>query len=886
MNATGSSLRAISKLGLPSVFQLGSLLLYVALLLNAGLAISDHASLPAAPALIGLVTLALLSVMAGWRLLAQRPPLQRATLWLIELLALSGSILVLAWSVVDMPWPWLAGVALIMPLGARPVAGLFGTLAVAAMGAVLHLQPGSTAGTSSAALLGLLFIGAISTVLAHLLRQQTQLSQAAAPREPHAGKLLDLTSQVVLITDSTARILYVNQAVSRLLGYSASEITERRVWPPIHPSDQRAHQQQKRQLLEVPEAGVLARYRTQHRDGHWVCLQVNGHNRLHDPAINGLVFLIDGIDERQALETELHEQKTLLRAVLDLSPSMIFAKDSHGHFIAGSQSFQRRLGYASADEMRDKTIYDALLMQAPPGRELEAFQMAEQIHQQDLQVMASGLPLEDVDLPGFLESDRRSWFKTTKYPLRDSGGHIIGLLGFARDITDRHEYQLRLEHQALHDPLTGLPNQRYLLTALASAITQFHQSRQPLAVLFCDLDFFKSINSTHGHEFGDQCLSQLTRRILAQLPPQTVVSRFGSDEFMVLLEHANLGIARTQAETILAALAQPLTIGDIVVKIPASIGITLLGPGHHSPYDVIREADAAMHQAKEHGRNRVELYDPQLQGSATRQARMDIALRFALERNELTLVYQPKVSLADGTLQGFELLMRWHSPQFGSISPTEFIPVAEASGLVVPLGLWALEQACMQLQRWQLAYPHQDRLIIAVNVSMRQLLQPNFLDQVTTILQQNRIAPACIELELTETSAMANPQQTIETLARMKKLGVRLALDDFGTGYSSLAYLQRLPLDVLKIDKAFVHGLGSSCSDYEIISLILALSKTLKLDTVAEGVETPAHITELTRLGCTLGQGFIFSNGVAPEQAQKFLDRGYRFAASLASAQI
>ncbi|MEO7031410.1 MAG: EAL domain-containing protein, partial [Herbaspirillum sp.] len=562
------------------------------------------------------------------------------------------------------------------------------------------------------------------------------------------------------------------------------------------------------------------------------------------------------------------------------SPLTISATDLDGRLTVTSRSFQRRVGGVSGEELRGKTIYEALLMQAPPGHELDAFEMAEQIHRQNLQIMMSGEALENVDGPGFLESDRRNWYKINKYPLRDRIGKVVGLLAIAHDITDQHEYQLRVEHQALHDPLTGLPNQRYLLNRLSSAIVQFQTDQQPWAVLFCDLDFFKSINKTHGHEFGDQCLMQLTRRILQQLPPQTLLARFGGDEFMILLPHVSLASTRAQAEAILTALSQPLNIGEIMVKIPASIGIALLSMQHHSPSDLLREVDAAMHQAKEHGRNRVELYDPSLQGSANRQAQMDIALRFAQERDELTLVYQPKVSLNDGSLQGFELLMRWNSPQFGNISPNEFIPLAEASGIVIPLGLWALEQACMQLRRWQLDYPHQTNLIIAVNVSMRQLLQPAFLEQVTNILAENQIIAGCIELELTETSAMANPQQTIETLLRFKKLGLRLALDDFGTGYSSLAYLQRLPLDVLKIDKAFVHGIGTNQSDTEIVNMILALAKTLKLATVAEGVEQPAQLNKLTELGCMFGQGFIFAHGVPAQQAQEFLEADYRFSAS------
>jgi EAL domain-containing protein (putative c-di-GMP-specific phosphodiesterase class I) len=284
-----------------------------------------------------------------------------------------------------------------------------------------------------------------------------------------------------------------------------------------------------------------------------------------------------------------------------------------------------------------------------------------------------------------------------------------------------------------------------------------------------------------------------------------------------------------------------------------------------------------MYQAKERGRNRAEIYDAGLQSKSSRQAHMDVALRFALERNELSVTYQPKVSLTDGSLAGFELLLRWNSPEYGLVSPTEFIPIAETSGLVVPIGMWAMEQACCQLAAWQQRYPARKDLTVAVNVSMRQLLQASFFSEVQRILDTSGVVPQMIELELTETSAMANPLQTIENLAMLKKLGLCLALDDFGTGYSSLAYLQKLPIDVLKIDKAFVHGLGTNRSDMEITRLIMVLAQTLELQTIAEGVETPAHIRELKKMGCDLGQGYLFSTPLSAEEAEKLIRSAHRF---------
>jgi diguanylate cyclase (GGDEF)-like protein len=449
-------------------------------------------------------------------------------------------------------------------------------------------------------------------------------------------------------------------------------------------------------------------------------------------------------------------------------------------------------------------------------------------------------------------------------------------LGIARDITERKEYEMRLKYQALHDPLTGLPNRRFVLSKIGEVIENPPEPQHNLTMLFCDLDFFKSVNDMHGHDFGDKCLMALTQRILAHLPSEDFVARFGGNEFIVLT-NGSVADAQRKAEMLLHAISQQLVVDDSIVKIQTSIGIAELKEHHVNPSELIRDADAAMFQAKERGRNRTEVFDVSLQNATTKRAQMDVALRFALERNELALVYQPKVSMLDCVVKGFELLLRWNSPEYGVISPNEFIPIAETSGMVIPIGLWVLEEACKQLAIWQSIYPRAEQLTVAVNVSMRQLLQSSFLTEVTRIIDETGVLPHTLELEITETSAMANPLQTIENLTMLKKLGLRLALDDFGTGYSSLSYLQKLPIDVLKIDRTFVRGLGQHQSDTEIVRLILALARTLNLETVAEGVESPEHISELTKLGCYIGQGYLFSPPISAAKAEDLIRTAPQF---------
>lgn len=446
---------------------------------------------------------------------------------------------------------------------------------------------------------------------------------------------------------------------------------------------------------------------------------------------------------------------------------------------------------------------------------------------------------------------------------------INGLVFSIEDISERKEYELRLEQQALHDPLTGLPNRRHVLKKLTGAIEAFRAKETRLAVFVCNLDFFKSLNDIHGHEFGDKCLFELAQRIGAELPPEDFLARFGGNEFVVLAD-AGPDQAIAKAEALLAAVSRQLVVDNVIVKLQASVGIAFLHAGHDTPSELLRDADAAMYQAKECGRNRVKVFDAALQNLRTRYAQLEAALHFALERDELSLSFQPKVALADSTIRGFELLLRWNNPQHGVIAPHEFIPIAEACGQIVPIGLWALEQACLQSASWK-HRPETAGITIAVNVSMRQLLQSSFPAEVAAILERTGASPAAIELELTESSAMANPLQTVETLTMLKKMGFRLALDDFGTGYSSLAYLQKLPLDVLKIDKAFIHAMAENSGDAEIVRLILALADALKLDTVAEGVETAEQAELLERMGCNMGQGYAFSRSVSAHEAERLL---------------
>ena len=854
------------------IFRVVTLFLYTTLLLHLALVFfRSHQRLPVISLIALCVLLALLCLAVirfGWPgLVKPTPPLVLAELTVTLLVVVAFAV---QNALQARPLPWLIGLAGVFPLMLRGRVALPVVLLIAAIGFVLNAGVGTLLDHSLPQLLTTVFVGLLSILLSRALRDNAVAIAAANKTNRRFDAIARATRHVFMITDGNFKLKYANPALQYVIGYTPEEMAALAIDPVVHPDDLTRYRRKLAVLRATPGGGMFSRHRAQHRNGQWVWLEMRGYNLLDDVDFNGLVFSVEDVSARKDVEQKLVEEHALLRAVLDVNPSMIYAKDNDGRFTISNLSFQQRFGYSSEEEIRGKTSYDLFSAFAVNGRQRDAFQMADQLHQQDLEVVASGTELVDQEIHGLWGSDAQRWFSTNKFPLRDDRGTVIGVLGIARDITERKEYEIRLEHQALHDALTGLPNRRYLSRLLGDAIVAIRTTPAKYVLLFCDLDFFKSVNDTHGHDFGDKCLLELTRRITAAVPPPDFVARFGGDEFVILSSVSVLD-AIDKANALLEVLSAPLVIDTVVVKLPVSIGIAMLHADHKTPSDVIRDADAAMYQAKERGRNRVEIFDASLQNSATKRAQMDVALRFAQERNELAIAYQPKVSLRDGRVTGFELLLRWNSPQYGNISPTEFIPIAEASGLVSPIGLWALAQACKQLKIWQGEYPLHADLTIAVNVSMRQLLHASFISEVVNILERTGIAPQSIELEITETSAMASPLQTIENLTLLKRRGFRLALDDFGTGYSSLAYLQKLPIDVLKIDQAFIHGLGKKDGDDEIVRLILALAQTLHLDTVAEGVESAAHVEELLRMGCFTAQGFYFSPPVAAFEAGRML---------------
>lgn len=464
------------------------------------------------------------------------------------------------------------------------------------------------------------------------------------------------------------------------------------------------------------------------------------------------------------------------------------------------------------------------------------------------------------------------WCLVTSSVRHSPTGEVLGHQGIIHDISARKRAEARLAHDAVHDTLTGLPNRSLLVDRIAQA--QARRARNPSlihAVLFLDLDRFKVVNDSLGHGAGDELLVCVGREIRACLREEDTVARLGGDEFAILLEEIEgIGDATHVAERILSRLERPIPLERTRIVASASIGITVSTGPVGTPEDLLRDADTAMYRAKALGRGRYQVFDRKMHREARRLLRVETELRRAIFADELRLHYQPIIGLRNGEVQGFESLVRWAHPTRGLLAPEEFIPVAEDTGLIVPLGMWVLREACRQAAGW-LSRNGSSALTVSVNLSAKQFLQPDLVERVAAILDETGLEGRGLGLELTETALMRNPARGAEMLRRLRDLGIRLYVDDFGTGYSSLSHLQRFPVDVLKIDRSFIRALTKRDEDRRLVGTIVALARGLGLEAVAEGVETEEELSRLRSIGSDAVQGFLFSRPLPALEAERFL---------------
>ncbi|MDO9399062.1 MAG: EAL domain-containing protein, partial [bacterium] len=565
--------------------------------------------------------------------------------------------------------------------------------------------------------------------------------------------------------------------------------------------------------------------------------------------------------QRRQTERSLADSYHLLKTIIDTAPVRIFWKDKHLRYLGCNPSFAKDAGQAFLQDIVGKDDFQLCWKEH-----------AEHYRADDQRVINSGVSKLFYEETKTLADGSTIVQRTSKVPLQNEANEIIGVLGVYEDITEQKRTEERIHYLANFDPLTGLPNRSQLNDHLKHALSLAKRSNGHLALMFLDLDHFKDINDTLGHSIGDTLLIELAKHLSLLLRAEDTVTRLGGDEFILLLPAVDAHGAAHVAQKLLDAIAESYWVELHDLTLTASIGIALYPEDGEDLETLSKSADAAMYRAKQEGRQCYRFFTPEMQAHSERNLLLVNALRHALERGQLRLHYQPQVSMQDGHIIGAEALLRWQHPELGSVSPAEFIPVAEVSGLILPIGEWVLRCAVRQAKAWLEAgfAP----LIIAVNLSAVQFRHPDLPELITRILDEEGLPPEYLELELTEGVAMNNPQEAIAVMNNLHERGVRMSVDDFGTGYSSLSYLKKFKVYKLKIDQSFVRDISTDPEDKAIVSAIINLAKSLGLKTIAEGVETVAQQAFLREQGCHEMQGYLFSKPVPSEQFEALLKQG------------
>jgi diguanylate cyclase (GGDEF)-like protein/PAS domain S-box-containing protein len=736
----------------------------------------------------------------------------------------------------------------------------------------------------------------------------TGVESAEPPRHDLPG-LLRRVPAILYIADAggTGEWLYVSPQIEAILGFTPEEwCADPHMWASrLHPDDAgRVLADEAEFAAGLSVLTIPIEYRLIHRDGHAVWVRDNALIREGEDGVRRWHGVMSDITDQKHAEAELERRAAQQAAVARLGEHALEGAslmDLMQEAVAvGVELLGLEIGavvelLAERDEVAFRVIHGL------PGVRLNDTVPAGTGSQSGYALL-SGAPVIVADWESETRFDRsqvlidrgaRSGLTVViegrRGPFGALGMHstsprafqpgdvdfVQALANVLGDVVERQLTDDDIRHRALHDPLTGLPNRLLFLDRLQQASER--QRRHPdslTAILALDLDRFKLVNDSLGHAVGDELLAAAGPRLKQAVRSSDTVARFGGDEFGILLE--DIGgehDAIDMAQRIAGVFTRPFVLDGDEHFVTTSIGIALAEGGELAE-DLIRDADAAMHRAKERGGARYELFDEALRGRAISRLRVENDLRRALERDELILHYQPVIALRDHAMASVEALIRWNHPQRGQISPAEFIPVAEENGLIEPIGRWVLDHACRQAARWYRDRPDSPPLTMSVNLSAAQVANPGIVDTVATAVRASGLDPSCLALELTESIMFGDSHELTQTLLALKSLGVRLVLDDFGTGYSSLAYLTRLPLDVLKVDRSFVDGLGIEPRDTAITEAIVAMSRALSLQVIGEGAETEEQVAELTRLGCDLVQGFHFSAPVPAGEITRMLAHG------------
>jgi diguanylate cyclase (GGDEF)-like protein/PAS domain S-box-containing protein len=655
------------------------------------------------------------------------------------------------------------------------------------------------------------------------------------------------------LADDSDTSVYTSPQIERMLGYTPEEWQENKLWPErLHPDD-RERVLAADERFEAGSEPFSEEYRLFAKDGSviWVleeAVLVRGEEG--EPLYwQGVMFDITG---RKEAEEQLRLSEAELRALFEAMDDVVFEIDVRGRYVKVAPTNPSLL-YQPREELVGKTLYEIL-----PAKK------AEELHS-NIRRSLESRKTEKVEYSLSIEG-REVWFEGTVTPLSQESVVFVG-----RDITGRKALEEQLAYQASHDPLTELPNRVLFTDRLRHALSRAKRRQQAVAIMFMDLDNFKVVNDSLGHQTGDRLLRLVSKRIKKFLRPEDTVARLGGDEFVFLLEDVDADGASRIAERILRELRAPFTLGRRQFFVTASVGITVGGGNEKHAAELLRDADLAMYRAKRSGKARYAVFEETMNARALERLELEHGLRRAVERNEFVVHYQPKVSLATGKIVSFEALVRWKHPERGLLPPKQFIPLAEETGLIVPIGEAVLEEACRQAKKWHEQRPS-DPPAVCVNLSARQFREPGLVDTVAHIIDEAKLEPHHLFFEITESTAMSDALATAATLEELQNLGVRAIIDDFGTGYSSLSYLERFPVDYVKIHQSFVSGIGKHSRAETLGSAIISLAHTLGLKVIAEGVETEEQLDRLRELGCDLAQGYYFAHPLPGKAASALLE--------------
>jgi diguanylate cyclase (GGDEF)-like protein/PAS domain S-box-containing protein len=662
--------------------------------------------------------------------------------------------------------------------------------------------------------------------------------------------LIDAIPNPVYYKDRAGRFVVHNRAWGELFGGGENWIGKT-VFDMYEPAIAEAHNERDRALLERPSSTTyeLLMPTALGETRQMLYNKVSFVDQRGE--VGGLIGVVTDVTRYKETERALEASEARFRLLTESSLDLISVVEADGTLRYQSGALRTLLGYDPAETIGRNAFElvhrdDAEHLRAAVRRIVEKRQ--------------SSAPIE----VRFRQRDG-NWrtFESLGTNLLDNP-HIRGIVFNSRDVTDRKVIQQRIQHLAYHDNLTGLPNRSLLQDRLAHAIARAERSRCKVAVLFIDLDNFKNINDTLGHDVGDELLRQVSRRLSACVRIEDTIARQGGDEFIVLLDTLDDGRAASLvAQKVLNALRQPFALGGTEQHVSGSVGIALYPEDGRDAQTLMKNADTAMFHGKGQGKNTYQYFTSQMNIAVKRRMTLESALRRAVMQKDFVLHYQPQIDLETGEVLAVEALVRWKTEDSGTVMPGDFIPLAEETGLINEIGEWVLREGCRQAREWQ------DRGLaprrMAINLSARQFADRGFVDMVTRVLAETRLDPAYLELEITESQVMRQTEGAMNLLNRLSKMGVQLAIDDFGTGYSSLSYLKRLPIQKLKIDQSFIRDITVDPNDTAIVVAIINMARSLDLETIAEGVETAGQLALLRSKGCRVGQGFYFAAPLRPD---------------------